>query len=270
VPELPEVETTRRGIAPLVTGRRVARVVVREARLRWRVPPRLARELAGQTIDSVTRRAKYLLLGTRAGTVIVHLGMSGSLRVVAAAAAPRTHDHVDIVFDDGRCLRLHDPRRFGSILWSADPANHPLLAGIGPEPLGAAFTGEYLFGVSRARRRAIRDVLLDGNVVAGIGNIYANEALFAAGIRPRRAAGKLTRAECARLVGALRTTLTRALRAGGTTLRDYLDANGAPGEFSLKLKVYGRPGRPCPRCRAPIRQIRLGQRSAFFCPTCQL
>ena len=270
MPELPEVETTRRGIAPLITGRRVARVVVRDARLRWRVPPRLARELPGHTIDSVTRRAKYLLLGTRAGTVIMHLGMSGSLRVVAAGAAPRRHDHVDIVFDNDACLRLHDPRRFGSILWSADPANHPLLAGIGPEPLSAAFDAEHLFRVSRGRRRAIRDVLLDGAVVAGVGNIYANEALFAARVRPRRQAGKLTRAECARLVSALRATLTRALKAGGTTLRDYLNANGAPGEFKLRLKVYGRSGRPCPRCRAPIRQIRLGQRSAFFCPTCQL
>jgi formamidopyrimidine-DNA glycosylase len=196
--------------------------------------------------------------------------MSGSLRVIDATLAPLRHEHVDIVFDNGRCLRLRDPRRFGSILWSTDPTRHALLAGIGPEPLGTAFDADYLFRISRGRRRAIRDLLLDGAIVAGIGNIYANEALFAAGVRPKRAAGKLTRAECTKLVGTVRATLKRALKAGGTTLRDFQDPSGEPGYFQLRLKVYGRAGSPCPQCRVAIRQIRLGQRSAFFCPTCQL
>jgi len=270
MPELPEVETTRRGIAPLVTGRRVVRVVVRNPRLRWRVPPRLAQELPGQVIDQVTRRAKYLLLATSVGSVIIHLGMSGSLRVVDAALAPQVHEHVDIVLDDGNCLRLRDPRRFGAVLWSNDPLQHALLAEIGPEPLSDHFDGAYLFAASRGRRRAVRDFLLDGNVVAGIGNIYANEALFQAGIRPKRAAGRLSREECLRLVRTLRVTLTRAIKAGGTTLRDFQDPAGKPGYFRIKLQAYGRDGLPCARCRTPIRLLRLGQRSAFFCPKCQL
>ena len=270
MPELPEVETTRRGIAPLITGRRVVRVVVRNPHLRWRVPPRLARELPGQTIGEVTRRAKYLLLTAGTGTVIIHLGMSGSLRVVSDSLAPEIHEHVDIVFDNGQCLRLRDPRRFGAVLWTESPAEHALLIRIGPEPLEREFDANYLFKVSRGRQRAARDFLLDGQIVAGIGNIYANEALFLAGVRPKRAAGRLSREECARLVRAIRATLTRALRAGGTTLRDFQNPQGKPGYFQLKLKAYGREGQPCPRCRTTIRQIRLGQRSAFFCPTCQL
>ncbi len=270
MPELPEVETTRRGIAPLITGRRVVRVVVRDARLRWPVPPTLARELKDQIIVDVARRAKYLLLTTDVGSVIIHLGMSGSLRVVDHLLAPETHEHVDIVFDNGTCLRLRDPRRFGAVLWAVEPLRHVLLADIGPEPLGEAFDGAYLFGASRRRRRAVRDFLLDGNVVAGIGNIYANEALFEAGIRPKRAAGRLTRKECVRLVQTIRNTLSRALKAGGTTLRDFQNANGKPGYFQLKLKAYGRDGLPCPRCQTPIRQLRLGQRSAFFFPPCPL
>jgi formamidopyrimidine-DNA glycosylase len=269
MPELPEVETTRRGIAPLIAGRRVTRVLVRNPRLRWRVPPALARELPGATIDSVTRRAKYLLLGTRAGTVILHLGMSGSLRVIDATRAPAKHEHVDIVFDNGTCLRLRDPRRFGSVLWTHDPARHALLVGIGPEPLEAAFDAEHLFRASRGRRRAVRDFLLDGGIVAGIGNIYANEALFQAGVRPQRQAGRLTRQECARIVRAIRATLRRAIKVGGTTLRDFQRPSGETGYFQLKLKVYGRAGEPCRNCGARLRRRRLGQRSAFFCPDCQ-
>lgn len=270
MPELPEVEITRRGIAPLVTGRCVVRVIVRNPHLRWRVPARLVRELPGQTIESVIRRAKYLLFVTPAGAVILHLGMSGSLRIVDGSAPPSSHEHVDILFDGGRCLRLRDPRRFGSVLWTRDPARHRLLADLGPEPLGDAFDAAYLFHVSRGRRRAVRDVLLDGRIVAGIGNIYANEALFEAGVRPQRPAGRLTRQECQRLVRAIRATLARALRAGGTTLRDFQNPSGESGYFQLKLKAYGREGQPCSRCKNKIRQIRLGQRSAFFCPKCQL
>jgi formamidopyrimidine-DNA glycosylase len=270
VPELPEVETTRRGIAPLITGRRVTRMVVRNARLRWRVPPRLARELPGQTIDAVTRRAKYLLLAASRGTVIIHLGMSGSLRVIDHLQPPQTHDHVDIVFDDGKCLRLRDPRRFGCVLWTTEPACHPLLASLGPEPLDAAFDAQYLFRASRERKRAIRDFLLDGTVVAGIGNIYANEALFAAGVRPKRPAGRLTLDECRRLVRTVRTTLARAVKAGGTTLRDFQNHEGEPGYFQFKLNVYGQDGQPCRRCGTTIRHRQIGQRSAFYCSVCQL
>jgi formamidopyrimidine-DNA glycosylase len=269
MPELPEVETTRRGIAPHVLGKTVRAVIVRQPRLRWRVPAALARELPGQSVRRVERRGKYLLLGADQGTAILHLGMSGSLRVTDVAAPPGKFDHVDIVFAGGHCLRLRDPRRFGAVLWTRDPGRHPLLVHLGPEPLGEDFSGAYLFGRTRRRKRAIRDFLLDGRQVAGIGNIYANEALFAAGIRPARAAGRLTRAECARLVKAIRGTLKRAIRAGGTTLRDFRGGDGRPGYFQLRLKVYGRAGTPCARCGTPIRARRLGQRSAFYCPGCQ-
>lgn len=270
MPELPEVETTRRGIEPHVLERRVARVVVRDARLRWRVPRALIAQLPGQRICSVRRRAKYLLLGTDAGTAILHLGMSGRLRVIDAAEPALKHDHVDIVLDGGKALRLHDPRRFGALLWTAaPPERHKLLADLGPEPLEPAFSGAYLYRVTRGRARAIREVLLDARIVAGVGNIYANEALFRAGIRPSRPAGRLSADEAARLVRSIRATLRDALRAGGTTFRDYRDSNGEPGYFQVSLKVYGRTGEPCRACRTPIRLLRLGQRSAFYCRRCQ-
>ena len=270
MPELPEVETTRRGIEPHVLGRRVARVVVRDARLRWRVPKAIAKELPGQRINAVNRRGKYLLLATDAGTAILHLGMSGRLRVIDAEEPPAKHDHVDIVLDNGRALRLHDPRRFGAVLWTAaPPEDHKLLAGLGPEPLEPAFSPAYLYAATRGRRRAIRDVLLDARIVAGVGNIYANEALFRAGIRPSRPAGRLSRPDAARLVRGIRATLRHALRAGGTTFRDYRDSNGDPGYFQLALKVYGRAGVPCRACGTPVRLLRLGQRSAFYCRRCQ-
>jgi formamidopyrimidine-DNA glycosylase len=270
MPELPEVETTRRGIEPCVTGRTVVRLVVRNPALRWRVTPKLVREFSGQTIRSVARRGKYLLLATGAGTAILHLGMSGSLRVVPATQAADAHDHVDIVLDNGDCLRLHDPRRFGCLLWTRDdPRKHKLLRDLGPEPLAADFSGDYLFEKSRGRRRAIRDFLLDSRVIAGIGNIYANEALFAAGLRPARAAGRINRDQYARLAGTIRATLNRALKAGGTTLRDFRNGRGEPGYFQLSLNVYGREGEPCLVCGTAIKAKRLGQRSAFFCPKCQ-
>ncbi|MEW6332248.1 MAG: bifunctional DNA-formamidopyrimidine glycosylase/DNA-(apurinic or apyrimidinic site) lyase [Pseudomonadota bacterium] len=270
MPELPEVETTRRGIEPYVTGRRVLRVVVREPRLRWRVTPKLVREFSGQTVRSVTRRGKYLLLATAAGTAILHLGMSGNLRVVPATQAADPHDHVDIVLDSGDCLRLRDPRRFGCLLWTRDdPQKHKLLRDLGPEPLSADFSGDTLFEKSRGRKRAIRDFLLDSQVLAGIGNIYANEALFAAGLRPTRAAGRINREQYARLAAAIRATLNRALKAGGTTLRDFRNGRGEPGYFQLSLNVYGREGEPCRVCSTVIKGRRLGQRSAFFCPKCQ-
>jgi len=270
VPELPEVETTCRGIAPYVLHRRIARVVVREPRLRWRVSARLRRILPGQRIESVSRRGKYLLLRAEKGTLIVHLGMSGSLRIVPEDTPPQPHDHVDLVLEDHRILRLRDPRRFGAVLWTEAPINrHRLLAGMGPEPLGHAFSASYLHAKTRQRRRAIRDVLLDGHIVAGVGNIYANEALFAAGIRPTRRAERLNRAECARLVRVLRRILKRAIRAGGTTLRDFQSPEGRPGFFSQKLAVYGRSGERCDRCGRSIVGRQRGGRRVFYCPTCQ-
>jgi formamidopyrimidine-DNA glycosylase len=271
MPELPEVETACRGIAPQLVGRCVARVIVRDPRLRWPVPRSLAQDLTGQTFRSVARRAKYLLLATDRGTAILHLGMSGSVRIVPSGTPPSRHDHVDIVLDNTRCLRLRDPRRFGALLWTrADPTTHRLLRQLGPEPLGADFTADYLFRASRGRRVALRDLLLNSHVVAGVGNIYANEALFAAGLRPQRPAGRTTQAQCAAIVAAVRRTLRRAIRAGGTTLRDFQNADGLPGYFQQTLRVYGRKGEPCPRCGTRIKGLRLGQRSAFYCPHCQL
>ncbi len=271
MPELPEVETTRRGIAPQLIGQQIHAVVVRQAQLRWRVPRALIHDLPGQTIRQVERRAKYLLLHTDNGTVIMHLGMSGSLRTVPCTTEAGKHDHVDIALASGKCLRLHDPRRFGAILWTRDdPAAHTLLKDLGPEPLSTGFTGEYLYARTRARKGAIRDLLMNTRVVAGIGNIYANEALFAAGIRPRRAAGRLRRNDCERLVKAIQSTLKRAIRAGGTTLRDFQNADGQPGYFQQALAVYGRTGLPCLNCGSPIQALRLGQRRAFFCPHCQV
>ena len=270
MPELPEVETTRRGIEPHVLGRAVTRLIVRNPRLRWHVPAKLEKELAGQTIETVTRRGKYLLLATAAGTAILHLGMSGSLRVVACTHPADKYDHVDIVLDSGDCLRLRDPRRFGALLWTRDdPLRHKLLKHLGPEPLGPDFSGESLYKKLHGRKRNIRDSLLDNHLVAGIGNIYANEALFAAGIRPTRHAGKISRVQCHRLIKSIRETLRHALRAGGTTLRDFRASDGRPGYFQLSLKVYGRAGEPCRTCHSPIRAKRLGQRTAFYCPKCQ-
>ncbi|HLD13468.1 MAG TPA: bifunctional DNA-formamidopyrimidine glycosylase/DNA-(apurinic or apyrimidinic site) lyase [Burkholderiales bacterium] len=269
MPELPEVETTLRGIRPYVLGKSVRTVTVRDPRLRWRVPAELARELGGQTVRRLERRGKYLLFTTDDGCVILHLGMSGSLRVTRADEPPGKFDHVDIVFESGDCLRLRDPRRFGAVLWTHDIATHRLLRHLGPEPLNNDFNGDYLFARTRKRKRAIRDFLLDGRQVAGIGNIYANEALFAAQVRPTRAAGRLRRDECDRLVRTIRATLKRAIRAGGTTLRDFRGASDRPGYFQQRLKVYGREARPCPICSTPVRLRRLGQRSAFFCPRCQ-
>jgi formamidopyrimidine-DNA glycosylase len=270
MPELPEVETTRRGIEPHLCGRLVAHVRVREPRLRWRVPPALSRELPGQRIDAVRRRAKYLLLDTGAGSALLHLGMSGSLRVVREAAPAGPHDHVDIVLDSGRSLRLTDPRRFGSLLWTrGDPLEHPLLAGLGPEPLEAGFDGAGLHARARGRRVAIKPFLMDSRTVVGVGNIYASEALFRAGIHPARSAGRISRARMERLAAAVRDVLEDALRAGGTTLRDYSDVEGAPGYFAQDLRVYGREGLPCVRCGAPLRAIVLGQRSTYYCARCQ-
>jgi formamidopyrimidine-DNA glycosylase len=243
--------------------------VTRNPALRWPVAARLGAVLTGRTVQAVDRRAKYLLFRIDGGTLVLHLGMSGSLRVVAAAAAPDKFDHFDLVLGEV-CLRLRDPRRFGSVHWTSAPAErHPLLRHLGPEPLGPDFSGDYLYRITRGRRRAVRELLLDSRIVAGIGNIYANEALFRAGIDPRRHAGRIRRERYVKLVEAIRNTLERAILAGGTTLRDFRGGDGRPGYFQQTLAVYDRAGAACPACGGAVRRARLGQRSVFFCPRCQ-
>ncbi len=270
MPELPEVETTRQGISPHVLGRTVVAAAVRESRLRWPVPADLERLLSGRTVAAITRRGKYLLINFDSGTLILHLGMSGSLRLVDDNAAPQRHDHVDVILDDGCRLRLRDPRRFGSLHWvEGDPLQHPLLASLGPEPLGAAFDGQWLYSRSRGRRVAVKPYLMDGRVVVGVGNIYANEALFLAGIHPLRPAGRISLARYGRLAEAVKEVLQEAIGQGGTTLRDFLGSDGTPGYFSQRLRVYGREAIPCEVCGHLLRQRRIGQRSTYFCPRCQ-
>jgi formamidopyrimidine-DNA glycosylase len=269
MPELPEVEITRRGIAPHVEGRTVTGVVVRHRGLRWPVPRGLERMVSGQRVRAVRRQAKYLLLDCDTGTLIVHLGMSGSLRVLPGDTPPGPHDHFDLCFGDS-IVRLRDPRRFGAVLWHrAGTAPHPLLAALGVEPLSEAFTGDLLWRAARGRRVAIKLLLMNAAVVVGIGNIYASESLFRAGIHPRTPAGRVSRARCHRLVQAARETLTAALAAGGSTLQDFVGADGEPGYFQQQYLVYDREGEPCRVCSAPIRRIVQGQRSTWFCPACQ-
>jgi formamidopyrimidine-DNA glycosylase len=270
LPELPEVETTRRGLKPHALGRRIVALEVHEPRLRWPVPRSLPGELTGQRIMRLGRRAKYLLLHLEHGTLLLHLGMSGNLRVVPQATPRVKHDHFDLRLDSGSVLRFNDPRRFGSLLYTrADPRTHRLLAGLAPEPLASAFDAEYLWRVSRGRRLSVKSLLMNSRLVVGVGNIYASEALFRARIRPGRQARSLSRAEAARLVRAVRAVLAQAIRAGGTTLRDYLGADGAPGYFRQRLYVYERRGRPCRRCGTPVRALTQGQRSTYYCPSCQ-
>ncbi len=270
MPELPEVETTRRGIAPHITNRTVTKVTVRDPRLRWPVPRRLSQELAGVKITAVGRRGKYLLLETENGTAILHLGMSGSLRIVDSKQPVGKHDHVDIVFDNNRILRLTDPRRFGTLLWTRrPPKQHKLLRDLGPEPLGPDFTGAYLHARSRGRKVAIKNFIMNGHTVVGIGNIYASEALYMAGIHPKRAAGRISRKKYQLLAEVVREVLNDAIAMGGTSLRDFVNSDGKPGYFRLELNVYGKGGEPCISCRTLIREIRQGQRATFYCPECQ-
>lgn len=270
MPELPEVETTRSGIAPYVTGIPVTAVIVRERRLRWPVPRGLESRLRGTAFRQVERRAKYLLFHTDRGCMIVHLGMSGSLRIVEQGRPAEKHDHVDIVFASGYSLRFRDPRRFGSIHWTgADPLRHKLLCSLGPEPLSDELSGRYLHGRARGRRIAVKNFIMDSGIVVGVGNIYASEALFGAGILPRRAAGRVSLPCYERLACEIKEVLRQALRKGGTTLRDFVGGDGEPGLFSQDLQVYDRAGQPCLRCRTSIRLIRQGQRSSYYCPTCQ-
>ena len=270
MPELPEVETTRRGIEPHVVGRRISRLLVHERRLRWPVDPKLAATFAGSAIRRAGRRAKYLLIETEAGTLILHLGMSGSLRVLPAVTPRIAHDHVDIELDSGQTLRFNDPRRFGSLLFTVDDPNlHPLLKQLAPEPLEDAFDGDYLWKVTRRRSVAIKQLIMNSRLVVGVGNIYASEALFRARIRPRRQARSLKRDECVRLARAIKATLAMAVKVGGTTLRDYVGADGNPGYFRQKLYVYERDGKPCRVCGKPVKQFTQGQRSTYWCAHCQ-
>jgi formamidopyrimidine-DNA glycosylase len=269
VPELPEVEITRRGIEPFVLGRTITGVTVRNPNLRRRIPRNIARLVVGQRVKRLRRRGKYMLFECDAGSLIVHLGMSGSLRLIDAQSAPRKHDHVDVVFG-GSALRLHDPRRFGMVLWSAgDISRHPLLARLGVEPLSEDFAPEFLYRVTRGRDVGIKQLLMNARVVVGVGNIYANESLFKAGIHPRVRAGRLSRERCARLVEAVRETLVAAIAAGGSSLRDFVHSDGASGYFQQQYYVYDRAALPCRVCGAGIRVVRLGQRSSFYCSTCQ-
>jgi formamidopyrimidine-DNA glycosylase len=248
----------------------VVETIVRQRRLRWTIPAHFEASIHGRQVLGVDRRAKYILIRFDAGTLIVHLGMSGSLRLVKAGTAPKTHDHWDIRMDGGWVLRFHDPRRFGSLHWTdTDPNAHPLLAKLAPEPLSEAFNGEYLHRATRKRRVAIKQLIMNSQLVVGVGNIYASEALFRARIAPRRAAHRLTRKEAQALAQAIKDVLTEAIKIGGTTLRDYVNADGAPGYFSQKLFVYERAGVACRVCRSPIKQFAQGQRSTYWCSTCQ-
>ncbi|SFE92583.1 bifunctional DNA-formamidopyrimidine glycosylase/DNA-(apurinic or apyrimidinic site) lyase [Nitrosomonas sp. Nm166] len=275
MPELPEVETTRRGIAPHLVGRPIAQIIIRHPRLRWPIPENLPELLTGLTIQAVTRRAKYLLLDCGVGTLILHLGMSGSLRILpikpgCSVESPGKHDHFDLILSDQTVLRLRDPRRFGAVLWhTGDVLQHPLLINLGPEPLTADFNAQRLFEKTRKGRASIKQTLMDSRMIVGIGNIYANEALFLAGINPQIAAGNLNIRRYKKLVQAVRQVLQQAIEAGGSSLRDFVNSDGNPGYFQQQYWVYGRTGQFCKKCDHAIKQIRQNQRSSFYCPNCQ-
>ncbi|TVP54258.1 MAG: bifunctional DNA-formamidopyrimidine glycosylase/DNA-(apurinic or apyrimidinic site) lyase [Halomonadaceae bacterium] len=269
MPELPEVETTRQGITPYLLGQRIEKLWLHNPSLRWPVPANLPDLMQGQTVTGVDRRAKYLLLHQGAGTALVHLGMSGSLRVSDASEPLRRHDHVELRLSSGHHLRFNDPRRFGAWLWSEDWPGHALIRELGPEPLGELFTGDYLYARARGRKTAIKAFIMNNHVVVGVGNIYASEALFMAGIDPARSAGRISRARLDALVVAIRQVLASAIAQGGTTLRDFINSDGNPGYFKQSLLVYGRQGEPCRQCQRPLQGRRIGQRSTVYCRHCQ-
>lgn len=274
MPELPEVETTKNGIAPYLAHATIAKLTVRRRDLRWPIPKNLEHTLKGVQVNGITRRGKYLLIATPKGTLIAHLGMSGSLRVIPKGEqnkhALKKHDHYDILTEDGHIIRYHDPRRFGFLLWTTeDPNQHPRIAVLGPEPLSDAFTAEYLHKASRKRTATVKSFIMDSHIVVGVGNIYASESLFGAGIRPTAQAGKISLARYEKLVECIKTVLARAIKQGGTTLKDFVNSNGEPGYFAQQLNVYGREGEPCRRCSGVIKQKTIGQRASFYCPKCQ-
>ncbi|MDH2916533.1 MAG: bifunctional DNA-formamidopyrimidine glycosylase/DNA-(apurinic or apyrimidinic site) lyase [Gallionella sp.] len=270
MPELPEVETTLRGIAPHLQDQIVSDVVIRNANLRWPIPKDLPKLLRGRTVRSLQRRAKYLLVAFDHGTLILHLGMSGSLRILPHGTSAEKHDHFDLVLGNGELMRLRDPRRFGAVLWhEGDVAEHVLLAHLGPEPLSVEFDSKYLYDATRKRNAAIKLAIMDSQLVVGVGNIYANEALFRAGIRPQLAANKVSRPRCKRLVQAIKEVLREAIKQGGSSLRDFIHSDGSSGYFQQHYFVYGRKDEACKQCRTPIKHIKQGQRSSFYCPQCQ-
>ena len=270
MPELPEVETTLRGISPYLQKQHIQSVVVRDSRLRWPVRSDLSQLLSGAFVEGLLRRSKYIFIKTNKGALILHLGMSGSLRIVDAKTEPGKHDHVDLVLESGKAVRFHDPRRFGCVLWSNDDlSEHPLIRHLGPEPFWEEFSGHLLYTLSRGRRVVVKNFIMDAKVVVGVGNIYASESLFRAGIDPRRQAGRISLKRYTVLVEKIRTTLHRSIQLGGTTLRDFVNPEGAPGYFEQTLLVYGRKNEPCHTCGQPILQVVLGQRSSFYCANCQ-
>lgn len=267
MPELPEVEVTRRRLERELSGRSFRQVVLRVAKLRFPLPAELTTILPGLVVRAVARRGKYLLFDCGAGWLLVHLGMTGFLRLLSGSPPPGKHDHIDFIFDGDKLLRFHDPRKFGIVDWfSGDPRQHPLLAGIGPEPLSGAFDGNYLFGVSRNRKVAVKQLIMNSAVVAGVGNIYANEALFRAGIRPDRPAGSLTAQECTKLAATIRQVLEGSISEGST----YRVAEDSVAYHPQEFRVYGRGGKQCPCCTEPLDEIRLGGRSTVFCRRCQI
>ncbi|PSW04926.1 bifunctional DNA-formamidopyrimidine glycosylase/DNA-(apurinic or apyrimidinic site) lyase [Photobacterium lipolyticum] len=268
MPELPEVEVSRMGITPHVVGQTVTQIIIRNSRLRWPIPEDI-QQIEGQVIRSIRRRAKYLLLQTDAGYAIIHLGMSGSLRILPASIPAEKHDHVDLVLSSGEVLRYNDPRRFGAWLWELPERQHPVLSKLGPEPLSDGFTAEYLLERAHGKRTAIKQLIMDNQVVVGVGNIYANESLFSAGIDPKRAAGNISSQRIAILVAEIKAVLAFAIEQGGTTLKDFKNADGKPGYFAQELQVYGKGGEPCPRCDKLLSNIKIGQRATVYCSHCQ-
>ncbi len=270
MPELPEVETTLQGIKPFVLKQKIQSITVRHHGMRWPVPANLSPLLSGEIIEQIWRRGKYLLFQTSQGHLILHLGMSGSLRILTHDAPAKKHDHIDILLANGKLLRFRDPRRFGALLWTTDaPDLHPLLSHLGPEPLNSSFTGKYLWEKSRKRKVPVKNFLMDSKIVVGVGNIYAAEALFAAGILPKKAAGKISLPQYQKLAAEVKKVLKAAIKKGGTTLRDFTASDGKQGYFKLKLKVYGRGGQPCVTCGTTLKASRLGQRGTVYCPRCQ-
>lgn len=269
MPELPEVEVSRLGIEPHLSGQKITKITVRNAQLRWPIPKSI-HQLEGQVIKRISRRGKYLLFESPIGTAILHLGMSGSLRVIAAHTEVKKHDHLDIEFENAKVLRLNDPRRFGAFLWTQEPWQaHKLLAHLGPEPLSEDFNGQLLFEASRKRRVAIKNYIMNTQTVVGVGNIYANEALFRTGILPQTPACKIDLKAYERLANEIKLVLTQAIKQGGTTLKDFSRSDGKPGYFAQELLVYGRKGKPCPKCQNKIQEEKIGQRASYFCSHCQ-
>lgn len=268
MPELPEVEVSRLGITPHIKGQVITQVIVRNNRLRWLVPEDV-QQLVGQTVETVSRRAKYLFIDTHVGSGILHLGMSGKLRVVDKDVPLVKHDHIDIVFSNNKVLRYNDPRRFGAFLWQEPGAIHELMVKLGPEPLTDEFDAKLLFDKSRGKTTVIKNFIMDNHIVVGVGNIYANESLFKAGINPKTPAGKLSKKKYVLLTEHIKQTLTAAIEQGGTTLKDFTQSDGNPGYFAQELLVYARAGKECVKCQSTIESVKLGQRNTFFCPSCQ-